>query len=137
MQFGKQINYVILNLPSSYLSEVRVSDGIWLKLLNIGPNSSRNRKVPPTCRKSFYSTCHREIDVLAGPTTLGKASRVTFVFAMNHEANIFVPARLTLNFKGIDYKTEWVEYPDIAEKFKSLSVSTSSYNSTLCITPCI
>jgi hypothetical protein len=29
-------------------------------------------------------------------------------------------ARLILNFKGIDYKTEWVEFPDIEPKMKSL-----------------
>ncbi|PSN72789.1 hypothetical protein BS50DRAFT_568392 [Corynespora cassiicola Philippines] len=28
--------------------------------------------------------------------------------------------RLILNYKGIDYKTEWVEYPDLAPYFKSL-----------------
>ncbi|KAI0003459.1 putative glutathione S-transferase [Xylariaceae sp. FL0662B] len=26
--------------------------------------------------------------------------------------------RFTLNFKGLDYKTEWVEYPDLKPKFK-------------------
>ncbi|KAG8624244.1 hypothetical protein KVT40_007311 [Elsinoe batatas] len=30
--------------------------------------------------------------------------------------------RMILNFKGIDYKTEWVEYPDIAPKFKSFGI---------------
>lgn len=30
--------------------------------------------------------------------------------------------RLPLNFKGIPYTTEWVEYPDIAGKFEGLSV---------------
>jgi len=30
--------------------------------------------------------------------------------------------RLALNFKGIDYKTEWLEYPDIAAKFKSFGI---------------
>lgn len=29
-------------------------------------------------------------------------------------------ARLILNYKGIDYKTEWVEFPDIEPKMKSL-----------------
>lgn len=29
-------------------------------------------------------------------------------------------ARMILNYKNIDYKTEWVEYPDLAPKFKSL-----------------
>lgn len=27
-------------------------------------------------------------------------------------------ARLTLNYKGIDYKTEWLEYPDIEPRLK-------------------
>lgn len=29
-------------------------------------------------------------------------------------------ARLVLNYKGIDYKTEFIEYPDIASRFKEL-----------------
>lgn len=28
-------------------------------------------------------------------------------------------ARLVLNYKGIDYETEWTAYPDIAPKFKA------------------
>ena len=32
------------------------------------------------------------------------------------------PARLFLNLKGIPYKTEWIEYPDIAPTFKSLGI---------------
>lgn len=35
--------------------------------------------------------------------------------------NTFI-ARLVLNFKGLDYKTEWVEYPDVAPKFKELGI---------------
>lgn len=27
---------------------------------------------------------------------------------------------MALNYKGVDYNTEWVEYPDIASKFKEL-----------------
>ncbi|KAF2495811.1 hypothetical protein BU16DRAFT_526359 [Lophium mytilinum] len=30
--------------------------------------------------------------------------------------------RLALNFKKVDYKTEWVEYPDIAPLFKSFGI---------------
>lgn len=30
------------------------------------------------------------------------------------------PARLMLNYKGIDYRTEWVEFPDVESKMKSL-----------------
>ncbi|KAH7080389.1 glutathione S-transferas-like protein [Paraphoma chrysanthemicola] len=30
--------------------------------------------------------------------------------------------RLVLNYKNIDYKTEWVEYPDLAPYFKSLGI---------------
>lgn len=29
-------------------------------------------------------------------------------------------ARLILNFKGVDYKTEWVEFPDVEPKMKAL-----------------
>ena len=31
-------------------------------------------------------------------------------------------ARLVLNFKGIPYKTEWIEYPDLAPTFKSFGI---------------
>ena len=30
--------------------------------------------------------------------------------------------RLVLNYKGLPYKTEWTEYPDLASKFSSLGV---------------
>lgn len=30
---------------------------------------------------------------------------------------------MILNFKGIDYKTVWVEYPDLAPKFKAWGIS--------------
>lgn len=29
-------------------------------------------------------------------------------------------ARMILNFKGLDYETQWVEYPDIAPTMKAL-----------------
>ncbi|KAK4541527.1 hypothetical protein LTR36_007973 [Oleoguttula mirabilis] len=40
--------------------------------------------------------------------------------------------RLALNYKGLPYKTEWIEYPDIAPKFKSFGIpshapGTSNY----------
>lgn len=31
-------------------------------------------------------------------------------------------ARLILNFKGLPYKTEWIEYPDLAPTFKSFGI---------------
>jgi hypothetical protein len=31
-------------------------------------------------------------------------------------------ARMVLNYKKIDYTTEWVEYPDLAPKFKALGI---------------
>ncbi|KAF3000214.1 hypothetical protein E8E13_007113 [Curvularia kusanoi] len=34
--------------------------------------------------------------------------------------------RLVLNFKGIDYKTEWVEFPDVEPKMKSFGLSPNS-----------
>jgi len=36
------------------------------------------------------------------------------------------PPRYTLNFKGIPYKTEWVEYPDIEPLCKKLGISPTS-----------
>lgn len=38
-----------------------------------------------------------------------------------HALTLFV-ARMALNFKDIAYHTEWVEYPDIAPKFKALGI---------------
>ncbi|KAI7166584.1 hypothetical protein KC352_g25784, partial [Hortaea werneckii] len=31
-------------------------------------------------------------------------------------------SRIALNFKGLNYRTEWIEYPDIAPKFKALGI---------------
>jgi len=39
-------------------------------------------------------------------------------FSLN--AALTLKARLALNFKGIEYETEWVEYPDVEPKLKSL-----------------
>lgn len=36
--------------------------------------------------------------------------------------DIIITARLALNYKGIDYKTEWLEYPDIEPRLKSLGL---------------
>lgn len=35
-------------------------------------------------------------------------------------------ARLVLNYKGIDYETKWVEYPDVAPTMKSFGLSPNS-----------
>lgn len=39
-------------------------------------------------------------------------------------------ARMVLNFKGIDYKTEWIEYPDLAPTFKSFGLPPNDPNGT-------
>jgi hypothetical protein len=44
----------------------------------------------------------------AGLTTLGK------VLLPPVSSNLTNSARLALNFKGLEYKTTWLEYPDIA-----------------------
>ncbi|CAI6341388.1 unnamed protein product [Periconia digitata] len=36
--------------------------------------------------------------------------------------------RMILNYKGIDYKTEWVEYPDLAPTFKSFGLPPTDKN---------
>ena len=43
-----------------------------------------------------------------------------------------ITARLGLNYKGLPYKTEWTEYPDIAPKYKSfgLAANTPAINPT-------
>lgn len=38
-------------------------------------------------------------------------------------------ARAALNFKGIPYKTEWVEYPDMAPKFKAFGIAATAERS--------
>ncbi|KAF2189447.1 hypothetical protein K469DRAFT_736796 [Zopfia rhizophila CBS 207.26] len=37
--------------------------------------------------------------------------------------------RMILNFKGIDYKTEWVEYPDLVSTLSSFGLAPNSPNS--------
>jgi hypothetical protein len=37
-------------------------------------------------------------------------------------AMLTVSARMILNYKNVDYKTEWVEYPDLAPKFKAFDI---------------
>jgi hypothetical protein len=37
-------------------------------------------------------------------------------------ALLTVTARMVLNYKKVDHKTEWVEYPDLAPKFKALGI---------------
>lgn len=59
-----------------------------------------------------------------------KSKSRDFLSNMKYQAYQFL-ARLALNFKGIDYKTEWLEYPDIAAKFKSLSVCYLSHHKIL------
>lgn len=46
-------------------------------------------------------------------------------------------ARLILNFKGIPYKTEWLEYPDIAPTLKSFGIPPSEPPSTAYTSPTI
>ncbi|KAK5128938.1 hypothetical protein LTR85_000271 [Meristemomyces frigidus] len=44
----------------------------------------------------------------------------------NRQATSWSPnpwkTRLALNFKGVEYTTEWVEYPDLAPKFKACGI---------------
>ena len=35
---------------------------------------------------------------------------------------------MILNYKKIDYQTEWVEFPDLEPKFKSLCVSVDCWH---------
>jgi hypothetical protein len=44
----------------------------------------------------------------------------------HRDTTLTPPARLALNYKKIDYKTAWIEYPDLAPKFKALCVILSS-----------
>lgn len=44
-------------------------------------------------------------------------------------ADTTATARAALNFKGIPYKTEWVEYPDMAAKFESFGIPPTAENS--------
>ena len=46
-------------------------------------------------------------------------------------------ARLVLNFKGIPYKTEWLEYPDIAPAFKTFGISPNEPPDTPYTSPAI
>lgn len=46
-------------------------------------------------------------------------------------------ARLLLNLKGIPYKTEWLEYPDIAPTFKSFGIPPNEPPATAYTSPTI
>ena len=46
-------------------------------------------------------------------------------------------ARLILNFKGIPYKTEWIEYPDLAPTFKSFGIPPNEPPATAYTSPTI
>lgn len=46
-------------------------------------------------------------------------------------------ARLVLNLKGIPYKTEWLEYPDIAPTLKQLNIPPSEPPATAYTSPTI
>ena len=50
----------------------------------------------------------------------------SLIFIRTHYLPITSPPRYTLNFKGIPYKTEWVEYPDIEPLCKKLGISPTS-----------
>ena len=52
----------------------------------------------------------------------GKNSNI-YVFTSTYYLPITPLPRYTLNFKGIPYKTEWVEYPDIEPLCKKLGIS--------------
>ncbi|KAK5168170.1 uncharacterized protein LTR77_006738 [Saxophila tyrrhenica] len=39
-------------------------------------------------------------------------------------------ARMALNYKGIPYRTEWTEYPDLAPTFKELGIAPNEEGST-------
>lgn len=43
------------------------------------------------------------------------------------------PARLVLNYKGIPYKTEWLEYPDLEPTFKSFGIPPNAEGSAYSI----
>lgn len=39
---------------------------------------------------------------------------------------MMITARLALNYKGLPYKTEWVEYPDLKSRFMELGIPAST-----------
>jgi len=51
-----------------------------------------------------------------------KSTRHTHAFPTGQAADTSLPARMILNYKGIPYTTQWVEYPDLAPTLASLGL---------------
>ena len=60
----------------------------------------------------------------AGATTPGKVSFPSCSSTIPRSNKVI--ARLQLNYKDIPYKTEWIEYPDLAPKLKALGISPNT-----------
>ena len=61
-----------------------------------------------------------------GPQIRGKRGWVRTQFTLSNDINALLP-RFSLNFKGIPYKTEWVEYPDIKPLSIKLGIESTSW----------
>lgn len=55
-----------------------------------------------------------------GPRILGRLGTVANVYHRSHSSSHYLRIRYSLNYKGIPYKTEWVEYPDIEDLCKKI-----------------
>lgn len=66
-----------------------------------------------------------------------KSSLHTHSDSMSESTDQCSAARLVLNLKGIPYKTEWLEYPDIAPTFKSFGITPNEQPSTAYTCPAI
>lgn len=42
-----------------------------------------------------------------------------------------ITARLALNYKGLPYQTEWVEYPDLKGRFMELGIPASTFHPSI------
>jgi glutathione S-transferase len=51
-----------------------------------------------------------------------------YAFAQNQGNTLTILARMVLNYKGIDYKTKWVEYPDLVPTLKALGLPPNDPN---------
>jgi hypothetical protein len=87
----------------------------------VKPHATLNFTHLDTRRKIKYTSRWLTLHSMTFPASKAHAGlsihgRVTNLSLVSYSSTNFL-ARLALNFKGLDYKTVWVEYPDIKPTF--------------------
>lgn len=82
----------------------------------------------PCQPKSSYTISRASSYLRLGLQTLGRQGKRLHVI-YKYKNDQCRPRRLALNIKGVPYRTEWVEYPDIEPLYKSLKICAPSTSS--------